>query len=587
MYECPNCSANLKYNIRMRTLHCSHCSTTVSPYLFQEEQGAEEHTEYEVTVFTCSQCGGEIISEDTTAATFCSYCGTSAILNSRISKEKCPKYIIPFSQEEENCRAAYKKMMKLAFFAPDDLKDESHIKKFRGIYMPYWVYSFSKKGPISFKGSKEKRSGDYIVTTHFNINCDIDAEYNGIAYDASSTFCDTLSTAIAPFDINKGKPFTPAFLSGFYADTSDVDDSLYIIDAEQMAVNIQYEQLHKRFTGYDIRKPENASSLKSALQPDHYSADLALFPVWFLSYRKNNRVAYATVNGQTGKVVADLPVDIKKYLLGSLILMLPIFVLLNLFFTLKPNWLLTIVALLTMICTIISNRQMSRVIERENGDDDRGLQYIKWNTKRAASRTISSMMDYIPEPTESNEQHNEKVDRLAQMRQMQRGAAVVKHVAKSTTMQFVRVGLQVLLICTLPPIVFFITKIGLANDSTSQISVIFLIGYVYGGNALIRFATDALASRKSPGSPQSSGASDRYLGNWKQKLPSLIKPLLGLVVAIAILLINPVQDMVYYIGVIVCLCLMMWVFMDIIKRYNILSTHKLPQLNKRGGDEVE
>lgn len=580
MYECPNCSANLKYNIRMHTLHCSHCNTTVSPYLFQEDQGAEEHTEYEVTIFTCSQCGGEIISEDTTAATFCSYCGTSTILSSRISKEKRPKYIIPFSQEEENCRASYKKMMKLAFFAPDDLKDETHIKKFRGIYMPYWVYSFSKKGPISFKGSKEKRRGDYIVTTHFNINCDIDAEYNGIAYDASSTFCDTLSTAIAPFDINKGKPFAPAFLSGFYADTSDVDDSLYIIDAEQMAVNIQYEQLHKKFTNYDIKKPENASSLKSALQPEHYSADLALFPVWFLSYRKNDRVAYATVNGQTGKVVADLPVDIKKYLLGSLILMLPIFILLNLFFTLKPNWLLTIVALLTIICTIISNRQMSRVIERENGDDDRGLQYIKWNTKRAASKTMTSMMDYIPEPTENSEQHNEKVDRLAQMRQMQRNASS-RHVAKSTLRTFTRAGLSILHCLSLPVILFFLFGNGLINDSTSHIFPIFILVYVYGGNLLIRWATDAL------GSPKSSGSTRPSLGNWKQKFPSLIKPLLGLIVAIVILLINPVWDMVYYIGVIVCLCLMMWVFMDIIKRYNILSTHKLPQLNKRGGDEVE
>ena len=59
-----------------------------------------------------------------------------------------------------------------------------------------------------------------------------------------------------------------------------------------------------------------------------------MFPVWFMSYRNGDRVAYATVNGQTGKAVADLPVDIRKFIGGSLLLAVPVFILLNLFLTL-------------------------------------------------------------------------------------------------------------------------------------------------------------------------------------------------------------------------------------------------------------
>lgn len=69
-----------------------------------------------------------------------------------------------------------------------------------------------------------------------------------------------------------------------------------------------------------------------------------MYPVWFLSYRNGDRVAYATVNGQTGKVVADMPLDTRKYLLASLLLFLPIFLLLNLFLTLRPMVLMTICA---------------------------------------------------------------------------------------------------------------------------------------------------------------------------------------------------------------------------------------------------
>ncbi len=30
----------------------------------------------------------------------------------------------------------------------------------------------------------------------------------------------------------------------------------------------------------------------------------------------------------------------------------------------------------------------------------------------------------------------------------------------------------------------------------------------------------------------------------------------------------------------------LWAIMDIIKQHNMLATRKLPQLNKRGGDEI-
>ena len=90
MYECPNCAGNLKFNIARQQLHCEYCDTQVDPYSFHKEKDAGEEPpgEYEATVFTCPQCGGEIVSEDTTAATFCSFCGAAAILDSRISKKR-------------------------------------------------------------------------------------------------------------------------------------------------------------------------------------------------------------------------------------------------------------------------------------------------------------------------------------------------------------------------------------------------------------------------------------------------------------------------------------------------------------------
>ena len=97
-----------------------------------------------------------------------------------------------------------------------------------------------------------------------------------------------------------------------------------------------------------------------------------MFPVWFMSYRNGDRVAYATVNGQTGKVVTDLPVDAKKYTIGSLLLALPIFLFLNLFFTITPTALLITSLVLALIALLAFCAELSNIMERDSGENDRG-----------------------------------------------------------------------------------------------------------------------------------------------------------------------------------------------------------------------
>ncbi|MBD5450129.1 MAG: hypothetical protein HDR28_08260, partial [Lachnospiraceae bacterium] len=374
MYECPNCGGNLKFDIAAQQLSCGYCNTRVDPYSYQKEKDAEESTEYDVTVFTCPQCGAGLLSEDTTAATFCCFCGSTAILDSRVSRERRPAHIIPFSRTKEDCKDSYKAMMRRAIFAPKELKDEQFIEKFRGIYMPYWIYSFEKKGHVTFKGTEERQSGDYLITRHYNITSDVDAAYEGIAYDAAASFSDDLSEAIAPFDLRKKQPFTPSYLSGFYADTGDVDRKVYQSDAQEMALSDSVSRMAEDFTckQYHVKNSKNVYSIKNALRPDCTSAESAMLPVWFLSYRKGDRVAYAVVNGQTGKVAADLPVDRKKYVIGSLLLAIPIFLLFNLKFTITPAITLLLSAVLAFVCAGISVSQMRRIRKKEMREDDKG-----------------------------------------------------------------------------------------------------------------------------------------------------------------------------------------------------------------------
>lgn len=559
MYECPNCSGNLKFDIGRQQLFCGYCGTCVNPYSFHKERDAEETVlsfedmgegrgkrapEYEVTVFTCPQCGGQIVSEDTTAATFCSFCGSAVILDSRISRERRPGYIIPFRKTEEDCREAYAKMMRRAFYAPKSLRDGSLVERFRGIYMPYWVYSFEKKGDIVFSGKRRRRRGDYVITDHYRIDCSIEQAYKGLAYDASASFSDDLSGAIAPFDLTQKKSFAPSFLSGFYADTNDVTQYVYRGEAENMAVDDSCDKLERSWVcrRYRVGEGQERSVLRNALRPDSAQAALVMLPVWFLAYRNGERVSYAVVNGQTGRAAADLPVDGKRYLLGSLLTALPIFLLLNLFFTITPTKILLIAICMAALCILISNVQINRIFARESGENDRGLASVQ-------------------SPSVSGAQQGKKP------RRVRRSMGTWGKVGLIILSFY---GLMLIQAAALPLLLRH------AYSGGGRKILLVLVFLVFGGAVLwLPGAFRRYSGRKKT----------FWGGHLKEKLPTLAKPAAGILAAVLIWIINPVSDWFYYIGACLCMGTVLWAIMDIIKQHNLLTTRRPPQFNRRGGDE--
>ena len=155
MFACKNCGGNVKFDIKSGQLACEYCHSLFDPYAYEDKTSdAEVQKDFEATIFTCPQCGGEILSTDDTAAGFCSFCGASTVLYSRMQKEHKPAYIIPFAKSKDDCKQAYMSLMKKAIFVPKELKDPKFIDGFRGIYMPYWTYYVTQKAPISLPAKK-------------------------------------------------------------------------------------------------------------------------------------------------------------------------------------------------------------------------------------------------------------------------------------------------------------------------------------------------------------------------------------------------------------------------------------------------
>ena len=374
MAVCPNCGGMLRFDITGQCMKCDSCTSTFDPYAFQYGNSAEESTEYDVTVFKCPQCGGEIYSTDQTAAGFCSYCGSSSVLEGHLSKEKKPELIIPFKKTKEDCKNLFKKFTKRAIFAPSDFRSDGNVESFRGIYMPYWLYDLSQGGHIDVPTYDSHRRGDYIIEDYYMCSGEMDSIYNGVSYDASSSFADDISNEIAPFNVKDITEFSPSFLSGFYADVADVPASVYEETAVELARESSYNYLKKKSPMSMERFQKSKEEVKSMIYTQVDAERSAMFPVWFLAYRHRDRVAYATVNGQSGKVSSDLPISIPKYLLCAGIVAAIAFAILQILFTILPSTLLAIIAIVSLIGAVLYSSEMKKICIKDNHDDDMGLQ---------------------------------------------------------------------------------------------------------------------------------------------------------------------------------------------------------------------
>ena len=519
MYECPNCGGNLKFEIPSQKLFCAYCDTRLEPEAVTKETDTLENDCFEVNVFLCPQCGGEMISGDNDATAFCSYCGAANILSARISREKRPKYIIPFKKTKEDCKKAYARRLRRAIFAPNELKDSKFIESFRGIYMPYWLYHFTQKGGISLRGHRSTQKGNYVYTDHYSITADLNAQSKGVSHDASAAFYDNISQELAPYDTQDIKPFLPCYLSGFYADVPDLSADSYLAEATEAVNRNTGRQIcrHSVLKRYDVTVPTGQKALNTMLHTNCENMDSAMYPVWFLSWRNKERVAYAAVNGQTGKVAMDIPIDPKKYLLGSFLSAIPIFLLLNLFLTLRPSVLMVLCALPALIAAEIWRHELDSINLRENHVNDKGLKLSKRKRKSSATPRKEKNDEVVP------------------------------------------LWFRLLFLC-----LFFAVGCPILSNFSPRLVWLPLLGI-----AIYICVT---------------GLKKRQLSEDTKGGLSPVTVLTAVVFSTLAGLIRPVSDLWYYGCVILMLASVIVCIIDIIRNYNRLATYRLPQFDKKGGD---
>ena len=366
MYSCPGCGSQMLFDIATQQLKCGRCDRTMSVEEADEKEFRSAGETFQTDLLTCPTCGAEIHAVNAAEAAFCSYCGSSVMLEKKSAEYEPPKKVIPFQITREWCFAKYQGMLKGSFCADHRLKKNITADSFRGIYVPYHTYDASIKGGVELETSESK--GNY--TYYYKNKVELDHQYSQIAHDASREMPDNISEAISlPLEAqDKAKDFSPAYLSGFYADRADTDPDLYIPYAQSEAVRKGLEDTLPVLEddSQSFSKSETEKKLVSKAKAK-FTGDM-LVPVWFMAMRSGKRVLYAVQNGVTGEMWADIPMDIPRFGLLTLALAAALFFVYNSFLTLRPEMVMIAAMLLAIFAQLAVNGRRTRMQEQAMAD---------------------------------------------------------------------------------------------------------------------------------------------------------------------------------------------------------------------------
>ena len=355
-YQCPACTGPLHFVGESGRLECDYCGSSFDVaeiealYAEKETKAAEAAQKQEETeaaqksaeaekqktaaggsdwdtsglnedwgadaadmkAYSCPSCGAELLCDATTAATSCPYCGNPSVLPGPFAGVLKPDFVLPFKLSKEDAIKALKKHYRKKPLLPSTFSKSNHLEEVKGVYVPFWMYDGAASGSVQFHATTVHKytSGDYEITEtkHFDVYRAGRVTFEKVPVDASSKMPDDHMDSIEPYDYDELKNFSTAYLPGFLADKYDVSVEESRERADERCMGTLDAALLDSVKGYDTCTRQ-AGSTDLVRGKVHY----ALMPVWMLNTRWQGKDFLFAMNGQTGKLVGDLPVSWGKF----------------------------------------------------------------------------------------------------------------------------------------------------------------------------------------------------------------------------------------------------------------------------------
>ena len=256
----------------------------------------------EFCTYVCSTCQTTFNSMNPSLKK-CIFCGGENLLSGDKKSFDAYEYL-PFAVSLDEAYDLYKKQIRYNVLVPFSFRGKPIREKIQKAYIPCCLYHISVDGNISFYGADPiskvpnapKQVFDCLYSTHFDYSNLLTSNFNKIDDVSISNINDYDFSNLVPFDSTLTK-----------------DSSLLVSDSEMNAVTEKIQEkvlkqcvnIVRGSVGHELKKlSENKMTL------DFSSAKAVLIPVYFINFRYQGQEYLFLVNGQTKKMIIDLPIRI-------------------------------------------------------------------------------------------------------------------------------------------------------------------------------------------------------------------------------------------------------------------------------------
>ena len=321
-YQCPCCGAGLGFDPEKGKFACEFCLSEFDETELADSGAAEAAAKQtadgeayceQMNLFTCPNCGAEVVADDDTVADYCYYCHNPVVHAGRLSGQLRPHKIVPFRITQAEAEEMFLKWCKSKWFLPKAFKSRAHASRIRGVYYPFWVTDADAVGLAEFEATKTRtwRMGDYQYTETrvYELERGGNIHFEDIVTCALSDADKQMLEGVLPYPSEELADFSMPYLSGFFAKKRDIERDTLSEEVRGRMNDYSAELLRGRITEpYATVSPR---SVRVDIKQSHW--EYALLPVWILTYtHKNGQIYTFAINGSTGKIYGELPVSLPK-----------------------------------------------------------------------------------------------------------------------------------------------------------------------------------------------------------------------------------------------------------------------------------
>ncbi len=341
-YKCTSCGAPINFVPGTDTLVCEYCGASVPVSdLLKEEKNAksfdwtayapEELTATPDKEYVCASCGATLQSFDSQFVTYCPYCGNNVSALEETKGGMSPNLIIPFNIKKEEVKPKIREYLKTKKLLPKSFLKVAMNADVKGVYVPFWLFDCEAEGEISLHGERsvsESFTNDKgetetrEKTLHYRLEREGHFELNKLPVDASTHFDNKAMDALEPFNYSQLTDFSDVYFTGYLAEkfNSTPDDEMQRTKRKiQEGITDFFRETERKYS--NIRIIEDNTDVKID------NIKYAMLPVYTLNFNYGDSKRQLFMNGQSGKIIGDLPVKKAKaftWFLGTFTVVLAI-----------------------------------------------------------------------------------------------------------------------------------------------------------------------------------------------------------------------------------------------------------------------